>query len=167
MGTGVDITMRALEPASRTARDERARVVGARVFDGMFGPVPRVLAAIALVASAIMPPHGLGFSLCVFQRLTGLECPGCGLTRSVACITHLEPAAAFRYHPFGFVAYAALLAASLSMFAPARLRARVRAWFLTNGTAANAACWAVVLLLLAFGVARLAVEWRSRGSFAV
>jgi hypothetical protein len=160
---GAEVT-NAIAPA---AEEDRAREKGQRVFAGLFGPAPRLLSVIALAGSAIMPPDGIGFSLCVFQRMTGLPCPGCGLTRSVACITHLKPGAAWAYHPFGFVAYALLLVVFASNLLGAARRERLLRWFEGHGEGANFACWAIVLALLAFGVARLAVEWRTRGGAAV
>jgi hypothetical protein len=154
------------------ARDEKerdaianaTRAKGRRVFKSLFGPVPRVLAGVALAVSAVMPPDGIGFSLCLFERYTGLPCPGCGLTRSVACITHMKPAAAWGYHPFGFVVYALLVAAFVSNLFGAPRRERMLRWFETHGDGVNLACWAVTLALLAFGLARIAATWR--GSFA-
>ncbi len=45
--------------------------------------------------------------------VTGLGCPGCGLTRSVTSAAHAKLGEAFRYHIFG----------------PAILLATVAAWF--------------------------------------
>ena len=44
--------------------------------------------------------------VCGFRRLTGLPCPGCGLTRSFAFAAHLQIAAAFRAHLLGPVLFA-------------------------------------------------------------
>ncbi len=43
---------------------------------------------------------------CLFHRLTGLYCPGCGGTRAVLLLLHGHPLRSFVYHPF--VLYAAL-----------------------------------------------------------
>jgi len=39
--------------------------------------------------------------VCIFRRLTGVPCPGCGLTRSVVATAHLDIATALSFHVFG------------------------------------------------------------------
>ena len=39
--------------------------------------------------------------VCGFRRLTGVGCPGCGLTRSFVFLAHLQPIEAFRINGFG------------------------------------------------------------------
>lgn len=39
-------------------------------------------------------------SLCPMVMITGLPCPGCGLTRAVFCLLRLDFSGAFRIHPF-------------------------------------------------------------------
>lgn len=46
--------------------------------------------------------------LCGFRRLTGLPCPGCGLTRSVVTLGNGDLKGAFEHHPLGVV-FAAVL----------------------------------------------------------
>ena len=36
---------------------------------------------------------------CVFRLVTGLQCPGCGISRMLASLIRLDFAAAFRYNP--------------------------------------------------------------------
>jgi len=51
-----------------------------------------------------LPSHGaiLGMpSPCPFFHLTGLPCPGCGLTRAFVCIAHGHGSEAFHWHPLG------------------------------------------------------------------
>lgn len=48
--------------------------------------------------------------LCSFRRLTGMNCPGCGLTRSFVFIGHGQIAEAFRLNPMGPLIYAAIAA---------------------------------------------------------
>ncbi|MDP6958044.1 MAG: DUF2752 domain-containing protein [Planctomycetota bacterium] len=48
--------------------------------------------------------------LCLFKRMVGVGCPGCGLTRSVAATAHLQLGEAFQFHLFGpFILTAAIL----------------------------------------------------------
>ena len=40
-------------------------------------------------------------SLCLFYHLTGLPCPGCGLTRSFVCLGHGRFFESLHWHPLG------------------------------------------------------------------
>jgi hypothetical protein len=46
---------------------------------------------------------------CPYLTLTGLACPGCGLTRATHFLLHGDVARAFAYNPWAFVAGPALL----------------------------------------------------------
>ena len=59
-------------------------------------------------ASILLPvPRGQGGQighlppLCLFYHLTGLPCPGCGLTRSFVCLGHGQFLEALHWHPLG------------------------------------------------------------------
>ena len=96
---------------------------------------PAVLLAVWL---APMPRHGniAGIpSLCLFHRLTGLPCPGCGFTRSLVCCAHGHWSEAVFYHPLGPVLFASLVVWSL--LGIARI---VRAF--TGGPEIDAVPWA-------------------------
>jgi Protein of unknown function (DUF2752) len=54
-----------------------------------------------LVVLAALPSDGVGFSVCPFQALTGYDCPGCGLTRSISSALQWEFAKSFHHHPLG------------------------------------------------------------------
>jgi|GEM_PF-343323 len=43
--------------------------------------------------------------LCTVRRLTGLDCPGCGLTRSVICLAHGDPVDSWRMNPAGLLVF--------------------------------------------------------------
>ena len=63
-------------------------------------------AAAALALSFVWRPSGLpNVAVCPFHRLTGLPCPGCGLTHSFCAISHAGFAAAWAYNPFGYIFY--------------------------------------------------------------
>lgn len=62
-----------------------------------------------LLATVVLTPGPLGVSLgslelpatCSFRALTGIRCPGCGLTRSFVYMGHLQVMEAFRMHLAG------------------------------------------------------------------
>ena len=83
-------------------------------------PVTYWLAAIGVVAALVLPVEGIGIAVCNFRKWTGLPCPGCGLTRSVTALAHLEPRLAWFHHPFGYPIFLTMVT-----FAPAALW---RAW---------------------------------------
>jgi uncharacterized protein DUF2752 len=70
------------------------------------------LAAAVLVGGGLLPPSwaAAGPPLCPFRLLTGLPCPGCGLTRSLVSLLHGDLSAAVFFHPLGPVAAGAVLA---------------------------------------------------------
>lgn len=61
--------------------------------------------AILVLALAWIEPDALevgrAASWDLFYRLTGIPCPGCGLTRSLAHLAHGDIAASLRLHPLG------------------------------------------------------------------
>lgn len=68
----------------------------------------RVIAAGSLLLSALLSPAWMAQSdvLCPFRLLTGLLCPGCGLTHAFVHLTHGDLGLAFDHHPFGPLVYA-------------------------------------------------------------
>jgi hypothetical protein len=87
---------------------------------------PAVLAVcagiIGLAALLDPSPNGygthtsLGLPSCAFKIATGLPCPACGLTTSVALMARLDVAKAFMAHPFGVVVFAlAIYCGALSL----------------------------------------------------
>lgn len=78
------------------------------------GPDVGWLAALGLTAivgaRAIDPALAeSGPVICPFRLLTGLPCPGCGLTRSWIYLMHGQWGEGFAVNPFGAVALAAVL----------------------------------------------------------
>ncbi len=91
-------------------------------------------------------------TVCPFYHLTGLPCPGCGLTRAFVCLGHGQIAQSLHWHPLGFVFYGACV------FVWA-----VRGWEWARGTQAAwtlgraSGRWSVagLVLLLGFGAGRI------------
>ncbi len=65
----------------------------------------------ALAAAYFMPAAVLDADLCLFRRITSLECPFCGMTRSVHLAVHGEISAAAAHNPMGVALVIALAAA--------------------------------------------------------
>ncbi len=61
--------------------------------------LPLKIAAVAAAAVLIAAADRLGY-VCPFRALTGLPCPGCGMTRAWISLLHGDLSAAFRFHPF-------------------------------------------------------------------
>lgn len=40
---------------------------------------------------------------CIFRKVTGVPCPGCGMTRAHLAVLHLDLQGAFFYHPLWFL----------------------------------------------------------------
>jgi hypothetical protein len=108
----------------------------------------------------------LGFPLptmCLFRLTTGLPCPSCGLTRSVALLMHGQPAASLALHPFGLVA----VALALFQLPPRVVRAwgRDAAWIFRWDRIWAAVLGATVVLMMIWWTSRVglmawfAVKW--------
>ncbi len=48
-------------------------------------------------------------SLCVFHRVTGFDCPGCGMTRAFICLLRGDWQGAFAVHPFSLPLFISLI----------------------------------------------------------
>ncbi len=81
--------------------------------------------AAAIVAAFWFSPDHIedGPVICPFRRLTGLPCPGCGLTRSWVYLAHGQWSDSLSAHPFGVIA-AGLTVALVVAVVAARVRRR-------------------------------------------
>ena len=67
---------------------------------------PAALIAVVLIASALTEaPAHLPFTPCIFRNLTGLPCPGCGMTRGFVAMGHGRIGDAWRANPLAPFAY--------------------------------------------------------------
>lgn len=59
-----------------------------------------------LFAAAYLYPYlpHTGVCLCAFRIATGINCPGCGLTRSITALMHGDVAASVGFNPMGIFA---------------------------------------------------------------
>jgi len=79
-----------------------------------------VVGIAAPIAIGVWVPVSAGPTLCTFRNLTGYDCPGCGLTRSVVAFLHGDLGGSLRAHPLGailFVGFLALWGSALVVWA--------------------------------------------------
>jgi len=111
-----------------------------------------------LAASLLLPLPGrdgsIGHlpSVCPFYNLTGLPCPGCGLTRAFVCLGHGQWHESLHWHPLGWLIYGACLLLWLrnGLF----WRRGVLLWRLPP-RAVTRLGWGATVLILLTGVARI------------
>ena len=90
---------------------------------------------------------GIGIP-CVFYKLTGLQCPACGISRMLISLAHLDFAAAFRYNAFLLVTAPVLLFCLIYPDVRFVLHGdRKMGWV-------NGLLWCELVLLIVFGVVR-------------
>ena len=89
------------------------------------GPEPLLAAGLAgaIGIAFLAPGDGLGTPrLCPFWLLTGIPCPGCGLTRSWILATHGDWGAAFAMHAIGPISFVAAVLALVALVVALVLR---------------------------------------------
>jgi hypothetical protein len=112
---------------------------------------------LGLFLAAITPPHGTGTTVCWIKQCTGIDCIGCGLTRSLSCGLRGMFAESFGYHPFGpFILALFLFTAIVSLAPPARQR--VAAVMEARPVLFNALYVAFVIAFVGFGSIRALFE---------
>ena len=109
-----------------------------------------VSSAIALVLLAggwvlyTYPPHEHSFyPRCVFKAATGLDCPGCGLTRASHHALHGRFGDAFRMNPLLFAMGAVVLFSVPSVARGTSPRFLTRPWFGWTAVIVVAGWWVV------------------------
>ena len=123
---------------------------------------PATILTAMLIGAAIIPVTWLTTtpSLCPFKRVTGLPCPGCGMTRSVVTLLHGDLAASLYYHPLG-IAVVAICLGLIAVDGWVWLRSTARggpsrspSW-LPERLMVTPAPWAAIALLTAVWLVRL------------
>jgi len=126
------------------------------VYRRLFSPWSTGLASLMLAVSFFLPEGGLGLPLCWMKGMTGVPCPGCGLTRSITHISHLHFFEALQDHPFGFPIYLLALGLVFALVWPRARRSVVR-WLIRHEGIAHRVYWGFVASFIVFGVGRIGV----------
>ena len=95
------------------------------------------------------------FPQCLLHRLTGLHCPGCGMTRALHALLHGDFLAAFRFNPVGMILFPVFLL-GLSLEWIAWVRGKPLPFSLRTGVRG---AWAIAILMLLFGILRNIPTW--------
>jgi hypothetical protein len=118
-----------------------------------------MLAFPAGMAWVELRPPDAGPSMCVFRASTGIDCPGCGLTRGFRAMGRLDAASAFRYNPLGPALFLGALAywvfTLLAVCSGGRVR--VPTWWIRVRTPLF---YGGLALYLIVGLGRMALEIR-------
>jgi hypothetical protein len=64
----------------------------------IFGKLGLYLMLICILLIVPTSFFNSGFPPCLIKSITGLECPGCGMTRAISSIFHGDIAGAFHYN---------------------------------------------------------------------
>ena len=68
--------------------------------------VSLIVLTLAIAAYALRETAGAGWMPgCHFRRITGLECPGCGMTRGTYALLHGRFLDAFMFNPVGMIIF--------------------------------------------------------------
>jgi hypothetical protein len=104
------------------------------------------LVALFVALGFLRPALADGPEFCLFHRVTGIACPGCGLTRAAAALAQGDFAASLRWHPLFLLLAAEAGGAWLAWgFAPGAARRLAPSLALATG-----------VLLVAVWIVRLA-----------
>jgi len=107
----------------------------------------------ALLAGAFLARVEGGPPLCASKRLFGVSCPGCGMMRSVTAFAQGRFEDSIRYHLFGPLAFAVILALWVAALVGA---VRQRGYQAPNHPAFNGSLFVALVLLLGYWAARMA-----------
>jgi hypothetical protein len=96
---------------------------------------------------ALIAVYGPVHIPCLFSTVTGIQCPACGMTRSVASIARGDLEASLAYHPIGILLAGSALAAILIPTRTLRAQAAISAAWTGLAPAARVGIGAGALLL--------------------
>ena len=140
--------------ASGTWRPAGVRTPAPDCYRLLFNPFATwgSLAMLALVS--LLPADGAGVPVCLFRAMSGLPCPGCGLTRALSSLIQGNPAAAFSYHPFAFLVLPLFGMLALHNFLPQAARQRVQTFCGAHDRLIRRGYHGFIYTFVGFGVVR-------------
>jgi hypothetical protein len=132
----------------------------------LFGDAMLRLCGLGTLILLFMPADGIpGVELCYFRSMSGLPCPGCGLTRSGAHLLRGHLAQSIGYHPFGLLIFPPMVVLALVGLAPRPWREAVRRELAERRWGLEMVFWVVGVSLIIFGLVRCFWVWQGRVEF--
>lgn len=119
-----------------------------------FGSPGVIVAWLGLLLAIVSSPKGVGVSLCWTHSITGIQCLGCGMTRSLSCALRGLFAESWAYHPFGIPLLLLFLATAAQSLLPRPHRERIRSRLEAHATFCNAFYVVFVALFISYGAVR-------------
>jgi hypothetical protein len=120
--------------------------------------LPLAILAGVYALSCLLPMPGVDGrilhlpSICPFNALTGLPCPGCGLTRAFVCIAHGHLLEAVHWHPLAPVVF---MAGIVALVDNAARWSTGRSLFPDAPRWRSRVYWGAAVVFLMFGLARM------------
>jgi Protein of unknown function (DUF2752) len=111
------------------------------------------LTALLAVGALVNPQRPLPIDLCLLKRLTGLDCPTCGLTRAVCSLLQGDWAASLSFHPAGILVVVSL--AAWTVWSALEAWCGQAIWMRGQRMLARLAGAAIMLISLAAWISRL------------
>lgn len=116
--------------------------------------------AALMVASVIFPGSPAdGIVFCPFRGLTGLSCPGCGMTRACTHFMHGDLWSSIEFHPMGWLLIVWMTTSALLRVAEnVRGRSLELPWPEARARGRRGLMYGAAIFLLLFGGLRLVLE---------
>lgn len=127
-------------------------------FSRWFGKHTIVVAWVALTLAVLLPPKGVGISLCWMRGNLGIPCPGCGLTRSFSYAVRGRIYESWMFHPFGPFLLAMFLAVAVVSLLPATRHARLTAVMERHSRLSRAVFIVLVVAFCSYGFLRAVLQ---------
>ena len=87
-----------------------------------------LICCFVLLGTLLMPPEGLGIRLCLFYQVSGLDCPGCGMTRGISHLWRGHFLRSVHLHFFAPIVFLFLVVQASSLFIPNPYKTKILYW---------------------------------------
>lgn len=114
-----------------------------------------------LVLFSFLPFDRIPVRFCVFHLLSGIDCPGCGMTRALSAMCQGDLAISFSYHPFALFVLIFLLLQSSMLLVPDGIKESMLRKVEENRFRVSGVIWTIVILFFLFGAVRASLQGMS------